>query len=131
MDKSLLKRYVFVLIDNLIAGSQNLMGSAENPIPQHQHYQATPPLPPADCNVMSTKSPMILKSRRGRTSFSQTQLSDLEHAFAATHYPDFQTRKDLSKKLKIPDDRIQVIDCHYNNISNIIISLIDCVIQYL
>ena len=86
-------------LDNLIANSQNLMGNNESSLQytQSSDYQMTP-----------TKSKMLAKSRRGRTSFTQTQLSDLETAFSNTHYPDFQTRKELAGRLKIPDDRIQV-----------------------
>ena len=82
-----------------MASSQNLMGNsnAQYPPSSSQYHQTTP-----------AKNKMTMKSRRGRTSYSQAQLSDLEDAFKNTHYPDFQTRKELSIRLKIPDDRIQV-----------------------
>lgn len=86
-------------LDNLIASSQNLMGNNEA-------VQQYPPTSEYSMAVPTTK--MTIKSRRGRTSFTQAQLGELEAAFANTHYPDFQSRKDLSNRLKIPDDRIQV-----------------------
>ena len=64
--------------------------------------------PSSDYEMAPGKTKMPVKSRRGRTSFTQAQLADLEGAFSNTHYPDFQTRKELSNRLKIPDDRIQV-----------------------
>jgi hypothetical protein len=88
-----------IFLDNLIASSQNLMGTSEG-------LQQYPPSPQYQTAPGKTK--MTMKSRRGRTSFTQAQLSDLETAFSNTHYPDFQTRKELSNRLKIPDDRIQV-----------------------
>ena len=88
-----------MVLDNLLASSQNLMGSNETV----QHFQ-----PGSEYQMETTKTKMTIKSRRGRTSFSQAQLSELEAAFSNTHYPDFQTRKELSNRLKIPDDRIQV-----------------------
>lgn len=83
------------------------MGSSQSPVPEQCHK-------PSDYPTADSKSKMMLKSRRGRTSFSPGQLSDLEAAFTNTHYPDFQTRKDLSNTLKIPDDRIQVRSLLYN-----------------
>ena len=87
-----------MFLDNLIASSQNLMGTGEG----MQQYQPQP------YQMSDGKTKITMKSRRGRTSFTQAQLSDLEAAFSNTHYPDFQTRKELSNRLKIPDDRIQV-----------------------
>jgi hypothetical protein len=88
-----------IFLDNLIASSQNLMGSNEGV----QQYPSS-----SDYQMAPGKTKITMKSRRGRTSFTQAQLSDLEAAFSNTHYPDFQTRKELSNRLKIPDDRIQV-----------------------
>ena len=103
---------VHLFVDNLIASSQDLMGSASSPLSKQSHTQS-------DYQNNALKSKVMLKSRRGRTSFTPGQLSDLETAFANTHYPDFQTRKDLSNRLKIPDDRIQVL---YLEVKHILIN---------
>lgn len=52
------------------------------------------------------------KPKRTRTAFSNLQLDQLEIAFSRSHYPDVFTREDLSSKLNIKEDRIQV--CEYN-----------------
>lgn len=48
------------------------------------------------------------KPKRTRTAFSNHQLDQLELAFSRSHYPDVFTREDLSNKLSIKEDRIQV-----------------------
>lgn len=48
------------------------------------------------------------KPKRTRTAFSNLQLDQLELAFSRSHYPDVFTREDLSNKLSIKEDRIQV-----------------------
>lgn len=48
------------------------------------------------------------KAKRTRTAFSNLQLDQLELAFSRSHYPDVFTREDLSNKLNIREDRIQV-----------------------
>lgn len=51
------------------------------------------------------------KPKRTRTAFSNLQLDQLELAFSRSHYPDVFTREDLSTKLNIKEDRIQVRPC--------------------
>lgn len=56
------------------------------------------------------------KPKRTRTAFSNLQLDQLELAFSRSHYPDVFTREDLSNKLSIKEDRIQVqetADLHF------------------
>ncbi len=48
------------------------------------------------------------KPKRTRTAYSNIQLDQLELAFSRSHYPDVFTREDLSNKLNIKEDRIQV-----------------------
>lgn len=48
------------------------------------------------------------KPKRTRTAYSNHQLDQLELAFSRSHYPDVFTREDLSTKLNIKEDRIQV-----------------------
>ena len=49
------------------------------------------------------------KGKRSRTAFSEAQLDQLELMFHQTHYPDVYAREEISKRLNIKEDRIQVL----------------------
>ena len=48
------------------------------------------------------------KPKRTRTAYSNYQLDQLELVFTSTQYPDVFTREELSRRLCIKEDRIQV-----------------------
>lgn len=62
----------------------------------------------SDTNSTTEKDAEPKKPKRTRTAYSNSQLDQLELIFATTHYPDVFTREDLSRRLGIREDRIQV-----------------------
>lgn len=48
------------------------------------------------------------KPKRTRTAYSNYQLDQLELVFQQTHYPDVFLREEMSNRLGIREDRIQV-----------------------
>ncbi|KAL5006218.1 hypothetical protein ScPMuIL_015024 [Solemya velum] len=48
------------------------------------------------------------KRRRARTTFTCEQLQYLEDVFRVTHYPDVNSREDLSEKTSLPENKVQI-----------------------
>nr|XP_028571837.1 homeobox protein ESX1 [Podarcis muralis] len=59
-------------------------------------------------NAVEAPGPAPPRKRRYRTTFSDSQLDELERSFRTSHYPDVGTREALAKSLDLKESRVQV-----------------------
>lgn len=63
------------------------------------------------CNVDKCRKDdsSVENGRRARTVYTRNQVKELEKIFQINHYVDLESRKSLSKRIGLDEDRIQVI----------------------
>ena len=109
---------IFAGIDNTVhaASSGNLLTSADDIVGKNlsvlyeQERKTDEEDDDSDSRSNAGSEAEPKKPKRTRTAFTTHQLDQLELCFASSAYPDAFTRDDISRRLNIKEDRIQVHD---------------------